>query len=64
MDYTKLYVTDSEGKKYQATQVELSMLGTSAKQCTTFAIIFEAMPTDPQGLQLHFGDLPPVDLGQ
>ena len=63
-DYTKLYVTDSEGKRYQATQIGLTMLGTSAQECTTFEIIFEAMPEDRQGLQLHFADLPPIDLGQ
>ena len=63
-DYTKLYVTDSEGKRYQATQIGLTMLGTSAQECSTFEIIFEAMPEDRQGMQLHFADLPPIDLSQ
>lgn len=63
-EYTKLYVTDSEGKRYQAIQIGLSMLGTSAQECTTFEIVFKALPEDRQGLQLHFADLPPIDLGQ
>jgi hypothetical protein len=65
VDYSKIYISNSQGEKYSAVTDRLSLLigvdGTV--NFDDISLWFQPMPAGSNGFQLFFADLAPIDLG-
>ena len=65
VDYSKIYISNSQGEKYSAVTDRLSLI-IGVDGTVTFddlSLWFQPMPAGSNGFQLFFADLDPIDLG-
>jgi len=63
-----VYVTDNQNTRYWVVNTSVALAVVEGRielhRCGTHTVTFSDMPKDRQGLQLHFFDMPPVELGR